>query len=170
MKSYYGVDIDKESIAVANERQLENCIFQTFDGEHLPYEAEFFDIIFVAGVFHHIDYSYYPSLLRELNRVLKEDGRLYIFEHNPINPVTRKIVRDCQFDQDAVIVPAGYLRKILTTDFMELCRYYTIFPPEETVFLFMFLGKVSVLVPSRRSILLSLQEKRFIVPHSFVVL
>lgn len=134
VETYHGIDVDKESIAVANERKLENCIFQSYDGVHIPYKEEYFDIIFVSVVFHHIDRSFYPSLLHELSRVLKKDGRLYIFELNPINPVTRKIVRDCPFDQDAVLVPAGYLRKLLTSDFIELRRYYTFFLPRKKPF------------------------------------
>jgi len=30
-------------------------------------------------------------------------------EHNPINPVTRYIVSTCEFDENAVLIPAGRL-------------------------------------------------------------
>ncbi len=35
--------------------------------------------------------------------VLKKKGRVYIFEHNPYNPVTRYLVATCEFDRDAVL-------------------------------------------------------------------
>jgi hypothetical protein len=35
---------------------------------------------------------------------LKEDGHFIIFEHNPINPVTRHLVKNCPFDADAVLL------------------------------------------------------------------
>jgi hypothetical protein len=31
---------------------------------------------------------------------------LAIFEHNPVNPVTRYIVASCPFDENAVLIPA----------------------------------------------------------------
>jgi len=35
---------------------------------------------------------------------LKRGGQFIIFEHNPINPVTRHLVKNCPFDADAVLL------------------------------------------------------------------
>ena len=37
-------------------------------------------------------------------RVLKPGGRIYLFEHNPVNPVTRYLVKTCVFDKDAKLL------------------------------------------------------------------
>ncbi len=66
------------------------------------------DLVFSSCVFHHIDAAAHIALLTELKRVLSpQGGRLIIFEHNPINPVTRYIVATCPFDEDAVLIGAG---------------------------------------------------------------
>jgi len=138
IKHYYGVDIDAESIAVAQERNLQNCTFSTFDGENLPFPDESFDLVFIACVFHHVDSSFHVKLLRQCNRVLKRGdggGRLYIFEHNPLNPVTRKIVRDCPFDKDAVLISSRKMGTLLKcASFSETKRKYTIFFPRKNLF------------------------------------
>ena len=36
--------------------------------------------------------------------MLKNDGQLIIFEHNPLNPITRKIVKECEYDEDAILL------------------------------------------------------------------
>jgi len=43
--------------------------------------------------------------MSEIRRVIRPGGRFYLFEHNPVNPVTRKMVRDCPFDDDAILLP-----------------------------------------------------------------
>ena len=36
---------------------------------------------------------------------------MVVFEHNPINPVTQYIVATCEFDENAVLIPANVLKK-----------------------------------------------------------
>jgi hypothetical protein len=43
-----------------------------------------------------------------------KEGILVIWEHNPLNPITHKIVRDCHFDEDAVLVPSKNLKNLFT--------------------------------------------------------
>ena len=71
------------------------------------------DLIFSACVFHHIDAGEHVGLFRRLRQTLSPDGALVIFEHNPINPVTQHIVATCEFDEHAVLIPAGVLKRRL---------------------------------------------------------
>src|SRR5262249_22521874 len=43
-------------------------------------------------------------LFRELRRVLRPGGSLFVFEHNPINPLTVRAVRTCEFDANARLI------------------------------------------------------------------
>src|SRR6476620_12094259 len=52
--SITGLDVSKESIAIAEAKQIPNAAFSWFDGEHIPYPENTFDIVFVAGVLHHV--------------------------------------------------------------------------------------------------------------------
>jgi len=133
--SYYGIDISSKSIETAKQHKLDRCYFQTFDGEKIPFDNNTFDIVFMANVLHHIDCAYHKIILSECYRVLKKSGRLYIFEHNHLNPITSKIVKDCKFDVGAKLVPANNIIKtVKEVGFIDFQRKYTIFFPRKFLF------------------------------------
>ena len=103
-------DVSSRSLAIASERFAQAAEYRVFDGVTLPFAAGSFDIVFAACVFHHIDAARQVPLLRELRRVLAEDGRLFMFEHNPLNPLTRHAVNTCPFDENALLISARTLR------------------------------------------------------------
>lgn len=131
----YGIDVSAKSIDVAKKRRLGNCTFQVYDGSNIPFEDKAFDVVFVAGVFHHVASQHHIGLLRECRRVVKRSGQLYVFEHNPLNPLTRATVKDCVFDKDAVLIPANVLRKCANeVGFSTVTVNYTLFFPRWPVF------------------------------------
>lgn len=79
----------------------------------IPVEADSFDIVFTACVFHHIPHDEHDFWLRELLRVTAPGGRLVIFEHNPWNPLTLHAVRNCPFDVNAHLITAPQMAKRL---------------------------------------------------------
>jgi len=126
----HGVDVSEDSIKVAEKRDLKNVHFQAYNGLELPFEDKHFDIVFVAMVFHHIEHHLHAQLLEDVFRVLKPEGRFYNFEHNPYNPLTRKAVNECAFDEDAVLLYPKYAKKITkTAGFQSVELNYTIFVP-----------------------------------------
>ena len=54
-----------------------------------------------------------PSLVEEIRRVTRPGGLVAIFEHNPWNPLTRKAVRDCPFDEDAVLLSRPEAKRLV---------------------------------------------------------
>ena len=132
---YTGLDTSVESVEQANLRGLDGCSFVHFDGFDIPFSDHAFDVVFIACVLHHVDRSLHGRLLREVKRVLKPGGRLYIFEHNPLNPITRKIVRDCPFDEDAVLLSSSYTLGMLKKfGFEDPKAAYTLFFPRHKLF------------------------------------
>ena len=128
----YSVDVSGESIAVAREKNkdLSNVFFSVFDGVNVPFEADF-DVIMAANVFHHIPRGDHAGVLRSLRGRLKKGGHIFIFEHNPLNPLTRLVVRSCAFDEDAVLLGPCYARRILRESGFELCKLqFIVFFPE----------------------------------------
>jgi cyclopropane fatty-acyl-phospholipid synthase-like methyltransferase len=81
------------------------------DGE---LEAFRFDLIFVAGVLHHVPVRERPALLRRLAGLLTPKGTLCVFEHNPYNPVTRHLVSTCPFDGDAVLLSRREMHRLFS--------------------------------------------------------
>jgi SAM-dependent methyltransferase len=98
--------------------------------EDLPLPEASVDLVFSACVFHHIPLAEHHRILCDLRRVMKPGGWLFIFEHNPFNPLTRRVVDACPFDENAVLISAGTLKHRLTTaGFREAKIYYRIFFP-----------------------------------------
>lgn len=101
-----GTDISAASLQVA-KRGNPGARFEV-EAEDLDLGR--FDLIFVASVFHHIPVDARPHVMRTLAQRLNPGGYLDVFEHNPFNPVTRRIVADCPFDADAVLLKPAELR------------------------------------------------------------
>jgi ubiquinone/menaquinone biosynthesis C-methylase UbiE len=132
---YTGVDTSKESLLIAKGRELAGAEFVHYNGFDMPFTEGCFDIAFIACVLHHIDSKQHERILKDAKRVLKPGGRLYIFEHNPFNPVTQRVVKSCPFDDDAVLMRSSYIRKILWhLKFQSVNVVYTIFFPRHRVF------------------------------------
>lgn len=131
---YCGIDVSHAAIVQAKKLEDANVHFECYDGKKIPYENNSFDIILIACVLHHVPQEEHEKLLLECKRVLKDNGSIYIFEHNPVNPVTRKIVNDCAFDADAVLIRAGRLKKMLDKiGFWHVKISYTIFFPRKGI-------------------------------------
>ena len=131
----HGTDVSELSIEEADGKKISGAQFKAYDGHTLPFEDDEFDVVFTSMVFHHISFDLHESILKEIYRVLKPGGRFYLFEHNPLNPVTRKIVRDCKFDHDAVLLPHKYTERILSDVGMsEKLLVFTLFLPRHWLF------------------------------------
>jgi SAM-dependent methyltransferase len=106
-----GVDVSARSLEIASARFPGVAELVQYDGEALPLAPASQDLIFTACVFHHIPASEHVRLFGALHSLLRPGGRLVVFEHNPVNPVTRYIVATCPFDENAVLIGAGELAK-----------------------------------------------------------
>lgn len=124
------LDVSQKSLDIAAARFPDAAAMVRYDGTDIPLEAGSQDLIFTACVFHHIDHAEHVRLFAGLRRLLRPGGRLVVFEHNPINPVTRYIVATCAFDENAHLVGAGELaqrQKAAGFDRVET-RYTGFFP------------------------------------------
>ncbi|MBM3465275.1 MAG: hypothetical protein FJX76_24545 [Armatimonadetes bacterium] len=92
--------------------------------------TEPFDLIFVAGVFHHVQPPQRAEVMADIVRRARPGADIVIFEHNPYNPVTRKLVSNCIYDADAVLVPPPEMVRIAEAGKLTvLKRTYTLFFP-----------------------------------------
>jgi ubiquinone/menaquinone biosynthesis C-methylase UbiE len=107
-------DVSIRSLDLARRRFGGLASYVLVTGERLPFRSGAFDIAFSACVFHHIATTEHITLLREIRRVLSKDsGRLFLYEHNPLNPLTLHAVNTCAFDSDAVLIPSWRMRRQL---------------------------------------------------------
>lgn len=99
------LDPSPRCLEVAQRRHPDaEADFRDFDGRTIPFPDDTFDLVFTACVFHHIPPAAHVGLLKEIARVMAPGASLFLFEHNPFNPLTRKVVRDCPFDDNAILI------------------------------------------------------------------
>jgi SAM-dependent methyltransferase len=124
------LDVSERSLAIAQSRFPHQAAFRSFDGQRIPFEDDSFDLVFTACVFHHISEQLHAGLLGEIARVLRRGGDFFLFEHNPLNPLTRHAVDTCPFDENAVLIRAGTMcARIRNAGFAETDIAYRIFFP-----------------------------------------
>ncbi len=120
------------------------------DASTLP--KEHFATAVLSGVLHHVAPQGRVGLLRQVRALLRPGGRLVVFEHNPLNPVTRRAVAACAFDDDAILLWPWEARKLLLeAGFDEVEREYIVFFPRALSFL-------RPLEPSLRGVMLGAQQ------------
>ena len=137
------IDISENSIEEAKNKNVFNCDFKIYDGKQIPYPGESFDIVFMAGILHHINFSLHNDLIKEINRVLKRGRRLYLFEHNPLNPLTTHLVNTCAFDKDTELLKSNYTVRLLSENNLEINkkRFIIFFPRKGILSKLIFLEK-----------------------------
>jgi len=138
-----GIDVSEESITVAKQRILPNSNFHTYDSIHFPFEDNSFDKVFIANVLHHIAFNKHTIIFNEIFRVLKKNGKVLIYEHNPLNPLTQYLVKTCIFDKDAKLLSHFYTLSILKKHclFIEKLQFIIFFPRKGMLSKLIFLEK-----------------------------
>jgi SAM-dependent methyltransferase len=124
-----GVDIFDgvlERAAVANPQ----AEYRLYDGHRLPLDDGSVDVAFAICVVHHVPVAQWHAFASEMARVLRPRGIAAIFEHNPRNPLTRRVVSNCVFDEDAVLLRRRRAASLLRSTGLEPCedRYIAFLP------------------------------------------
>ena len=96
----------------------------------IPFHDGSFDLVTAACVYHHVDTADLFALTADISRVLRPKGMLCVIEHNPLNPVTRLIVRRSPIDRHAHLLTARKIRSVARAAGMEILatRYFLYFP------------------------------------------
>jgi SAM-dependent methyltransferase len=105
-----GYDPSEQSITSARNRapgvRFHTSLAEVPDGT--------FGLLVMSGVLHHVNPAERAGVLKQAVAKLRPgDGRLVVFEHNPINPLTRRAVADCPFDDDAILLWPWEARRLL---------------------------------------------------------
>ena len=121
-----GFDVSRESIARIDHSLTGAGVF-TSDPDHLACD---YDLIVVANVLHHVIPEQRESTIKELANRLAPHGKLAIIEHNPANPMTRRTVDRCPFDEDAILLPSTEAQSLVQAAGLSVLRRdYIVFMP-----------------------------------------
>jgi SAM-dependent methyltransferase len=109
----HGVDIAAD--AVEKAREVNPTVhYESYNGGVLPFEDDAVDVAFTICVVHHVPPPDWPAFAAEMKRVVRPGGLVAVFEHNPLNPLTRVSVSRCPFDEDVTLLRAGGTARLLT--------------------------------------------------------
>lgn len=112
IKSLHGIDIE-EGVVEKAKKNNPTLDYRIYDGVKIPFNDNTFDLTFAINVMHHVPPELWENFSQEMYRVLKPGGIAAVFEHNPVNPLTRKVVRECEFDKDAVLLKHSKIKSLL---------------------------------------------------------
>ena len=88
----------------------------------------------MINVLHHVPPAEWERFVREVGRVMRSGGVLLVFEHNPFNPLTRRAVKLCEFDEDAVLLRRAKVQRLCETAGLKTVESsYILFFPFSTV-------------------------------------
>lgn len=129
IKNIYGVDVEEGVVEKAKYNNPE-VNYRMYDGAKLPFEDNTFDLCFAINVMHHVPPALWENFSKEMRRVLKPGGIAAVFEHNPLNPLTRLAVARCEFDRDAVLLNHGKIKSLFKTAGLRLFedKFIVFFP------------------------------------------
>jgi ubiquinone/menaquinone biosynthesis C-methylase UbiE len=121
-----GVDPSPESIKVA-QKLYSNITFDVSTAT-MQFSDHQFDLVYAAGVFHHISFNQHHHYMNEIFRVLKPGGVFVMFELNPLNPGTRYIFKNSPIDQNATMLTPWYAQKLVKAYGASSAKFYGFFP------------------------------------------
>lgn len=101
-----------------------------------PFDSARFDIVVLSAVLHHVEPPVRHLVYADALRLLKPDGRVCIFEHNPYNPVTRWVVQRTPIDRNAQLLYPGEVKAGLAEAGASrlTTQYIMFFPPRWKLF------------------------------------
>jgi SAM-dependent methyltransferase len=83
------------------------------DGRRSPFPAGSFDVVLAVCVLHHVPPPDREQFVGEMARLTRPGGLVVICEHNPWNPLTRRVVARCSFDEGVTLLASSYTRALL---------------------------------------------------------
>lgn len=128
----FGCDVSRESLKTAKKIVPSATLFPNEPIEELENYGAVFDIVMCACVFHHIAPEDRHRWINAIKNKLNTGGKIIIFEHNVINPFTRRIVNKPENPDDItwMLNRSKIIDLLLRDSSMRLVwQGYTLFSP-----------------------------------------
>jgi SAM-dependent methyltransferase len=125
----HGTDLSADAVERAR-RENPSVQYAVCGKSTLPHPEAHFDLAFAICVAHHVGPADRPRWAGELARVVRPGGVVALFEHNPLNPLTRLAVSRCAFDEGVSLLGPQQAAALLASAGLEPVerRYIVFFP------------------------------------------
>ena len=131
----YATDTSEKSLNYLSKKHEDINTLKTND---LHDYKNYFDLIIIVGVFHHVIKKERLNLMKEIEILLRNKGKIIIFEHNPYNFITKKLVKMCPYDDGVELIKMKELKHIINKSNIRIIdKGFTLFFPS----IFFFLRK-----------------------------
>jgi SAM-dependent methyltransferase len=107
-----GTDVSPGVLETA-ARENPDVRYELAERGRLPFENGAFDLALAVCVVQVVPQTERPRFVAELARVTRLGGLVVVFEHNPYNPLTRLVVRRCEFGEDARMLGMAEAERLL---------------------------------------------------------
>ncbi|OGY24581.1 MAG: hypothetical protein A2172_03810 [Candidatus Woykebacteria bacterium RBG_13_40_15] len=95
----FGIDISEEMVETA-KKKVPGASFEIGSITNLPYKDNEFDFVYTVAVLHHlITKNNVKKTLKEIYRVTKLGGVAVIWDHNPLNPYWKILMKKAPQDK-----------------------------------------------------------------------
>lgn len=128
----HGFDVSAESIAHVPDHL--RCEPNRFTSDLASLDQDY-DIALLVAVLHHIPIEERETAVTNIFERLRGGGALVIIEHNMLNPLTRKSVGSCVFDEDAIMLEKAESVDLLSGKFADVTSRYITFWPKQLSFM-----------------------------------
>lgn len=127
--SLNGIDVSEGIIAKAREHNP-TVQYQAYNGKKFPFADEAFDLVFTICVMQCVPPPSRQSFVQEMYRVTKKGGITVVFEHNPLNPLTRLVVSRCEMNTGLAMIAKRLTKELLKQGGFEIAEqsYILFFP------------------------------------------
>jgi len=129
----WGCDTSEKSLEAARKRYPDVHFFPVSDRDD---NTRQFDCVLIGDVIHHIPPERRMYYLKRISDCIRPGGYCVFFEHNPYNPLTRRLVSTCPFDARARLISLRNLRNLLLEQGLQvrISKYCFFFPEFLKVF------------------------------------
>jgi SAM-dependent methyltransferase len=124
VKSLQAIDISEEVIQrLKSDNIHDNVSLHVMDAMNLTFPEDSFDLVFGSGIIHHLETE---TAVREVARVLRQDGRAIFWEPLGLNPlinIYRRLTPQARTPDEHPLVPKDLATIAKHLDLVEV-RYY----------------------------------------------
>ncbi len=127
----YGIDRSEKMVEKASQRLNEDGKVFVADARDLPFPDDTFDGAICIASLHHIEHDF-QDVFREASRILKPGGYFLVWDHNPLNPYWKIIMRKVPQDtgREHLFLCAEIVRQMELNSFRIIVARKTGFVPD----------------------------------------